>query len=60
VVAALFSGSGNDRIVEQQVLSVDSEVCITRKWKVNLSDSNTKNYFTVWRRVNVGTFSDTQ
>lgn len=60
-LASLLSGTGSERIAAQQVLSADSEVCITRKYlptkELMSNDENIKNYFTVWRRAEVGEFS---
>lgn len=42
----------------QQILAVDSELCITRQCDSNAAKANTlREYFSVWRRVEKGTFS---
>mmetsp|Transcript_22005 Transcript_22005/g.50194 ORF Transcript_22005/g.50194 Transcript_22005/m.50194 type:complete len:285 (-) Transcript_22005:541-1395(-) len=56
-LTSLLSGSGGERISDQQVMSVDSEVCITRRWEQKVTSDNIKGYFAVWRRVDVGTYS---
>merc|ERR1719251_112967 len=66
--AALFtdllgkSGAVTATNSEQQIISVDSELLITRvvvKKKVPTID-NVKDYFSVWRRVKSGTYSSKQ
>ena len=51
---------GSTTLKAQQVLTVDDEMCIMRlktDEKKKNDDSNIKDYFSVWRKVDVGTFS---
>ena len=55
---------GSTTMKAQQVLSVDDEMCIMRlkinERQKNDDNSNVKDYFSVWRKVDIGTFSNTQ
>mmetsp|Transcript_11448 Transcript_11448/g.17235 ORF Transcript_11448/g.17235 Transcript_11448/m.17235 type:complete len:640 (+) Transcript_11448:151-2070(+) len=58
VVSAL---GGSTTVKPQQVMCVDDEMCVMRlrtDIKTKNSDTNIKDYFSVWRKVDIGTFSN--
>lgn len=51
---------GSNTVKPQQVMCVDDEMCVVRlktDVKTKNSESNIKDYFAVWRKVEIGTFS---
>ena len=58
VVSSNLSGPTAATNLEQQIISVDSEMLITRAVVEKKSSSDTlKNYFNVWRRAETGAYS---
>jgi len=46
-------------LLPQQVITVDSVLCVTRLADVNVKEDNTKKYFSVWKKVPPKTYNKT-
>merc|ERR1712071_29144 len=61
---AAFLGKGSSRtgapaavLAPQQILSIDSSLCISRLYGLKVSSiDNVKDFYCVWRRVEIGTY----